>query len=542
MALTFTFSTKIVGTNGAGGSYGGSVSRISGAGGQAGSPLSAILNAVMVASFNHGPASGGYAQADYALLSPSGWTNGPQLFGSDEGLTDSITSVDLSGSTAIAGDPSQGGIGAAYVLVRDSVGNWTQQQKLVGSDSAAGDSFGVAVCISSNTAAIGATGNAANTGAVYIFNRVAGVWSQIAKLVPADLSAGDLFGSRISLLGSNLFVSTLSQATNTGAVYWYQLVAGTWNFQQKLTGPAINAIFGQGIAFDGITLVIGASGASSTGLVYLYQLSGASFVLTGTLIGSDSAASDQFGYSVDILTPVIVVGAIVNATHGAVYVFQNGVQVQKIVQSDPTGVDHFGSQVKLAGGSTSWIVVGATGSTLGGAAYFFSGPSLDPTFKSQLAFQGVRRVKRKERAEPAPFNPKSFTYTLQVPLTTLGLLGGNPVAPIVNVQKISDYDFDLYDIKITYQGATGPLPLNHAVTKLWIYDMNKQQISNAPVLDLYYNDAPGSKYVNGAIQPALHYARESTLRIDVFNLITDFSILPVTMTIHLVGMQRIPCY
>jgi len=170
--------------------------------------------------------------------------------------------------------------------------------------------------------------------------------------------------------------------------------------------------------------------------------------------------------------------------------------------------------------------------------YLFAFTSI---YTSQLAFQGVRRVPIKPRKPVQKFKPKTFTYILQTTLTSLGVIGNQLTGAIPLIQKISDYDFELYELQVTYQGAAGPIVQTKPLTRLWLYDQNKQQLSNLPVLDLYYNGAPQSPFKNGAINPALLYEQESTMRIDVFNLIGNAALLPVTMSIHLIGRQRYPC-
>jgi hypothetical protein len=220
---------------------------------------------------------------------------------------------------------------------------------------------------------------------------------------------------------------------------------------------------------------------------------------------------------------------------------------------------------------------------LGGSfvAFYLPGSGVASFAAAQMAFQGVRRVPARHRAPKPKTSPKSFTYILQTVLSTLGITGTALNTPLTLVQKINDYDFELYQIVITYDGATSgagaggggaggggggggspqfvrpafapamvpaiapapdpPVVASKALTTLWLYDQNKQQMSNLPVLDQFYNGGPVSKYGNGAIVPSQYYDVNSTLRIDVFNLITNSAILPVTMNIHLVGMQRIPC-
>jgi hypothetical protein len=66
------------------------------------------------------------------------------------------------------------------VFTRSGV-TWTQQQQLTPSNGAAGDEFGGSVAINMDTILVSATGRpvsgADNQGAVYVFTRAGGVWS-----------------------------------------------------------------------------------------------------------------------------------------------------------------------------------------------------------------------------------------------------------------------------------------------------------------------------------------------------------------------------
>jgi FG-GAP repeat protein len=546
MAVTFAFNKKIAGAN-TGGGYGSSIGRIQGPGpGVTGPTTNPLLNSIVVGSPNEA-GLGAYSQIDIVVAPPSTliWQGGTELHETTVG--DEIgTSVDLSGTTAILGaigNSSAQGLAYIFNLV---AGAWVLQQTFSGSDSAAGDEFGSAVSIdgSSNQAAVGATANNANRGAVYVFNLVGGVWTQAQKIVPGDISTGDFFGSQVLLLGVNLFAATIDQAGNTGAVYWYQLVSGVWTLKQKLTGPAAGALFGTGIAFDGSTLVIGASGASSTGKAFVYTLSGGAFTLLGTLVGSDSAASDQFGSAVAVQGSIIAVGARDNLTHGAVYVFQSLIQTQKIVQADATGVDQFGTALQLYNGTNAWLAVGASGNAAGiGAVYFYLAPDPSP-FTAQLAFMGVRRVRGKDPLIPKfEFRPKPYIYDAQIVLTNPAADAmGNPSPAQTLIVPISNYDFEVYEFRIRYRSAAGAFQdPAQPYAKLWIYDPVGQQISNLPILDLYINGLPLSKYVNGALVPVLLYPNQSQIRIDFYSVVKNAGLLPLTCFIDIVGVQRQPC-
>ena len=137
---------------------------------------------------------------------------------SNSGIEDNFgTALALSGDTLVIGalmeDSDARGInldgsndassdsGAAYVLVRDAVGVWSQQAYLKASNADSHDNFGYSVAISDNLIAIGAPFEAGNAvglngnqadnslqsaGAVYIFVRdTNGQWTQEAYIKPS---------------------------------------------------------------------------------------------------------------------------------------------------------------------------------------------------------------------------------------------------------------------------------------------------------------------------------------------------------------------
>ena len=126
------------------------------------------------------------AEATVTLLLPSGIvlsvpgsvTFAPEakLLPSDGAASDYFgRSVALSGDTALVGafydDDNGSASGSAYVFVRSGA-TWTQQQKLLPSEGAASDQFGISVALSGDTALVGARGddddNGSESGGAYI--------------------------------------------------------------------------------------------------------------------------------------------------------------------------------------------------------------------------------------------------------------------------------------------------------------------------------------------------------------------------------------
>jgi len=111
------------------------------------------------------------------------------------------------------------------VFTRSS-GVWTQQAYLKASNAAIVDKFGRSVSLSGDTLAVGANlessaasgvngdqGSDAATysGAVYVFTRSSGVWTQQAYLKASNTGFYDAFSASVSLSGDTLAVGATQE-------------------------------------------------------------------------------------------------------------------------------------------------------------------------------------------------------------------------------------------------------------------------------------------------------------------------------------------
>ncbi|MBC8100393.1 MAG: FG-GAP repeat protein [Armatimonadetes bacterium] len=182
------------------------------------------------------------------------WTQQQKLFDAVEGYATDLfgQSVALSsdGNLAVIGASGVYGQGAVYIFTR-TAGIWTQQQKLLANDGAFGDSFGHSVALSSDgsTVLVGAqlqpqTEPEALSGAAYVFVRTGDVWLQQQKLKASDATAGDLFGNSVSLSGSGdtALIGTFKAfeaVPRSGVAYTFIRSAGVWTQQQTLMADAV---------------------------------------------------------------------------------------------------------------------------------------------------------------------------------------------------------------------------------------------------------------------------------------------------------------
>jgi hypothetical protein len=298
-------------------------------------------------------------------------------------------SLALDGEHALVGSPglaSPAGsqVGAAHLFERTASG-WTEVAELRASDGAANDRFGVSVALDGDTAVVGAftaDATAPDSGALYVFERVGGTWTQTQKLVGIGADVGEGLGWSLALQGDTLVAGAVDDHHsggnyNGGAAYFFERTPTGWVQRQRVVAGDGEAFdyFGQCVALDGTTLVVGAwsdnhSYGANGGSAYVFRRVGASFVLSQKLIPADNGSNDRFGWDVDLRAGELAVGAIGDTINGgyeagSVYVFADSptgfVQRQKLVATVPHQAALFGSSVALHGdgASNSALLVGS---------------------------------------------------------------------------------------------------------------------------------------------------------------------------------------
>lgn len=307
--------------------------------------------------------------------------------------------VDLDGNLAIIGAPFHGeenrkDIGAAYLFEhdRERPRPWVETQKILPSDAAAGDQFGLSVAISQDTLLIGSPGSdvrGTDSGAAYIYEREqSGKWKMAANLTPSDVRTRAWFGYRLDLSGDTAVVGVWRTRANFGSAYVFERNAGgenQWGEVRRLVAndPRPNDQFGRFLSIDGETIVVGAIqyGSAGPGKAYIFQRNHGGenhWGLVKKLVAEDAAADDQFGHGVSISQDTIVVGNYHHDSHGgdtgAAYVFrkeQGGPNawglVKKLTASDAKSISGFGRDVSIHDD----IIVAGTPGKKSGACYVF---------------------------------------------------------------------------------------------------------------------------------------------------------------------------
>lgn len=202
--------------------------------------------------------------------------------------------------------------GAAYIYVRFGT-QWIIQQKLTTPDISPEGRLGAAVAIDGDTVVVGApfqTVGSASSGVAYVFVRSAGAWVFQQKLVAAIPSNDQRFGQSLAIDGDTIVVGAERDAggfgTNSGAGYVFTRTNGIWTQQQKLlpSSGAAGDFFGRSVSIGSDTIFVGATGndvaASNAGAVFVFQKTGAIWFQTQRLTASNAGSGDNFGLAISI--------------------------------------------------------------------------------------------------------------------------------------------------------------------------------------------------------------------------------------------------
>ncbi|MDI9245376.1 VWA domain-containing protein [Marinobacter sp. CHS3-4] len=365
-------------------------------------------------------------------------TFGSSLAISADGTTLAVgASREDSSATGAYGNPadnSASNSGAVYVFTRDDAGEWLAPAYIKASNTDALDQFGYSVTLSADgdTLAVGAprelstaTGvngdesiNASGSealGAVYIFNRIGGIWSQQAY-VKASSGRPLFFGESVALSsdGTTLAIGgseeesgstgvngddTNNLAPDSGAVWVFTLENSVWSQQAyvKASNTDSQDFFGRELSLsaDGNILAVAASGEDSgavlvngdqnnidapdSGAVYVFSRDGETWTQEAYIKASNTDPSDRFGVDLSLSGDgkTLAVGAAfekssstgVNGDQfnndlygsGAVYMFNRVGGIwsdQAYIKASTTNSRQFGLNVALSADGKS-LAVGA---------------------------------------------------------------------------------------------------------------------------------------------------------------------------------------
>jgi len=240
-------------------------------------------------------------------------------------------SMDADGDSLIVGAPQENApysySGAAHVLKWED-GAATATARLVPDDPSSYDHFGASVAISGDRIAIGSPyedNTQYNSGAVYVFEKSGGSWTQTAKLKASVPDYYGYFGSSVSLDGDTLVVGAYAEnelgVGDIGAVYVFETSADKWTQTHRivLENRMYSDYFGWVVDLHDDWLAVGAPNAEpdnypssrNYGSVYLYRRQGNDWPLHSELDGRliSRSVGSYFGYSLVLKDEKLVVTA-----------------------------------------------------------------------------------------------------------------------------------------------------------------------------------------------------------------------------------------
>ena len=252
-------------------------------------------------------------------------------------------------------------------------------------------SFGRAVAMSAdgNTVLIGAATSDERRGAVWVFTREHGVWTQQGpKLTAAQETTRGHFGAAVALSGdgSTAVIGGPADRSQRGTAWVFTRSSSGWGERATLAGPGTTGgtYFGRSVAIseDGGTIAIGGTGdAHYAGAVWVFGGAGSTWVQRGEkLVGGGESGEGRFGYSVALSgdgSTLLVGGRGDAGAAGAAWVFTDAAsagyvqQGEKLVGSGEQGPAQLGYSAALSRDGEQALLGGPRDNEGVGAAWVF---------------------------------------------------------------------------------------------------------------------------------------------------------------------------
>ncbi|WP_417389767.1 Calx-beta domain-containing protein [Gimesia sp.] len=280
-----------------------------------------------------------YARNDQGTASESDdtWDYETSFTAPDAANTASFAdSVAIAGSTFLVSATLTSGVAEVYIYERNGTDWTTITPTVTPLLTSVGRTLNgyTAIAIEDQTIVIGnqdATGNASQSGAVYVYEQNGSDWSTLVPtetvLAASEGSTGDAFGSAVDIQGSRIIVGA-PKADNRGVAYLYQQGTTGWSSasETRLTGSNLKMgdKFGTTVLIDQDTVAIAApeydGSTANEGAVYLYDSRNGWDNLTETFLSTtDGNSYNYFGTSIDLHNNILIVGT----DRYSAYIYEN---------------------------------------------------------------------------------------------------------------------------------------------------------------------------------------------------------------------------
>ncbi len=223
--------------------------------------------AVLAVRFNSG-----FTAVNGSILHTDPQASAGEFFGSS-------VAVDRDGPTLIAGNLSADVYGnedqGVVLVTRTPLLVAPSLTRAIDLGQGLTDARASEVAVDGDTVIIGARGENVGIqhgrGAAYVYRRQAnGAYALEARLLAPDGTASDLFGTDVALKGNIALISAIGHSSlgqeGAGAVYAFRRDGSAWTLEAQFLPPAplAGGRFGRGLAFDGVTALIGENAANTT--------------------------------------------------------------------------------------------------------------------------------------------------------------------------------------------------------------------------------------------------------------------------------------
>lgn len=249
--------------------------------------------------------------------------------------------------------------GAVYVFKKIN-GVWSQTQKIIPQNPIVNEIFATSIDVTNNKLFVGtrhySTNEVPDRG-VYVYHLNGQQWIENDKLKPSEVASNNLYAYNIKAHDNKILIN--DSYTDNVHLFTYSLQSNEWVESQIFSNPWSS--FGDSLAINNQHLLIGSPNkrlnTMGDGVISAYKYDSGSYVLTGYIYPNDHQEGDDFATNIalegDHFVATRTKYLYVRLEGFYHFQFENGGWNEKSFQSSPTDFPesryHFGLEVGIHG-------------------------------------------------------------------------------------------------------------------------------------------------------------------------------------------------